>query len=88
MILHRYLHTLYNVILCIARNFLETRERIKILTHPFYHINLTDFHENEAKKKFFFEAKKVQNGRFFKMAVFQNPKFSKFFQENFENWGF
>jgi hypothetical protein len=32
--------TLYNVILRIARNFLETRENIKILTHPFYHINL------------------------------------------------
>ena len=32
--------TLYNAILHIARNFLETRENIKILTHPFYHINL------------------------------------------------
>ena len=32
--------TLYNAILRIARNFLETRENIKILTHPFYHINL------------------------------------------------
>ena len=31
--------TLYNAILRIARNFLETREKIKILTHPFYHIN-------------------------------------------------
>ena len=34
------LYTLYNVILRIARNFLETRENIKISTHPFYHINL------------------------------------------------
>ena len=33
-------YTLYNVILRIARNFLETRENIKISTHPFYHINL------------------------------------------------
>ena len=33
-------HTLYNAILRIAKNFLETRENIKILTHPFYHINL------------------------------------------------
>ena len=33
-------YTLYNTILRIARNFLETRENIKILTHPFYHINL------------------------------------------------
>jgi hypothetical protein len=32
--------TLYNVILRIARNFLETRENIKISTHSFYHINL------------------------------------------------
>ena len=35
-----FLHTLYNTILRIARNFLETRENIKISTHPFYHINL------------------------------------------------
>ena len=35
-----YTYTLYNAILRIARNFLETREIIKILTHPFYHINL------------------------------------------------
>ena len=28
--------TLYNAILRIARNFLETRENIKISTHPFY----------------------------------------------------
>ena len=33
-------HTLYNAILRIARNFLETRENIKISTHSFYHINL------------------------------------------------
>ena len=32
--------TLYNAILRIARNFLETRENIKISTHPFYHVNL------------------------------------------------
>jgi hypothetical protein len=31
-------YTLDNVILCIAKNFLETRENIKISTHPFYHI--------------------------------------------------
>ena len=30
--------TLYNVILRIARNLLETRENIKIESHPFYHI--------------------------------------------------
>ena len=32
--------TLYNAILRIARNFLETRENIKISTHPSYHVNL------------------------------------------------
>ena len=31
----------YNVILRTARNFLETWENIKILTHPFYHIWVT-----------------------------------------------
>ena len=35
----------------------------------------TDFHENKAKKNFFFE-KKIQNGRFSKMAIFQNHQFS------------
>ena len=44
--------TLYNAILRIARNFLETRENIKILTHPFYHINLDWFSWEWSKKKF------------------------------------
>ena len=35
--------TLYNTILRIARNFLETRENVKIPTHPFYHKNLDWF---------------------------------------------
>ena len=70
--------TLYNVILCIARNFLETRENVKISTHPFYHTNLDWF----SKKKFFFE-EKIENVRFFKMAVFQNHQFSKIFLKNF-----
>ena len=33
-------HTLYNVLLRIARNLLETRENVKISTHPFFHTNL------------------------------------------------
>ena len=53
--------TLYNAILRIARNFLETRENIKISTHLFYPINLDWFswgdflfflldpHENQSK---------------------------------------
>ena len=40
----------------------------------------TDFHENEAKKKIFFLKKKIQNGRFFKMAIFQKNC------ENFIDW--
>ena len=40
----------------------------------------TDFHENEAKtKKKKTLKKKIQNGQFFKMAVFQNRQFSKLF---------
>ena len=35
--------TLYNAILRIARNFLETSENIKISIRPFYHINLGGF---------------------------------------------
>ena len=71
------LHTLYNTILRIARNFLETRENIKILTHPFYHINLGWFSWEWSKKFFFFSKKKIQNGRlkkssFFKIANSQN----------------
>ena len=33
-------HTLYNVLLRMARNLVETREKVKISTHPFYHTNL------------------------------------------------
>ena len=39
----KFTYTLYNVILRIARNFMETRENIKISTHLFYHINLDLF---------------------------------------------
>ena len=45
----------------------------------------TDFHKNEAKKNFFLK-KKIQNGRFFKMAVFQNRQFLRFFRENCTDW--
>ena len=70
-------YTLYNAILRIARNFLETRENIKILTHPFYHINLGWFSWEWSKRKLFFFEKKIQNGRlkkssFFKIANSQN----------------
>ena len=63
------IHTLYNAILRIARNFLETRENIKISTHPFYHTNLDWFSwEWSKKKELFFLKKKIQNGRFFKIT--------------------
>ena len=70
-------NTLYNAILRTPRNFLETRENVKILTHPFYHINLSWFSREWSKKKFFFFEKKIQNGRlkkssFFKIANSQN----------------
>ena len=53
-----YVDTLYNAILRIARNFLETRENIKIPTHPFYHINLGWF---SWKWSNFFLKNKIQN---------------------------
>ena len=43
MIQKWYWPTLYNAILRLARNFLETKENIKISTHPFYHVNLDWF---------------------------------------------
>ena len=72
-----YVRTLYNTILRIARNFLETRENIKISTHPFYLITLDWFSWEWSKKNFSFFEKKIQNGRlkkssFFKIANSQN----------------
>ena len=63
---------LYNVILRIARNFLETRENIKILTHPVYHTNLDWFSWEWSKKKNFFEKKRNS-----KWPIFQSRRFSK-----------
>ena len=69
--------TLYNVILRIARNLLETRENVKISTYPFYHTNLDWFLWEWSKKKskfffFFFLNKK------FKMADFSKCIFYLF----------
>ena len=64
--------TLYNAILRIARNFLETKENIKISTHPFYHVNSDWFSWEWSKKIFFFFLKKKS-----KMAVFQKWPFFK-----------
>ena len=63
--------TLYNAILRIARNLLETSENIKIESHSFYHIICDWFSWGSSKKIFFFEKKKS------KMADFQNGCFLK-----------
>ena len=70
--------TLYNTILRIARNFLETRENIKISTHPFYHINLGWFSWEWSKIFFFFFEKKIQNGRL-KKSSFSSSANSQYF---------
>ena len=72
--------TLYNVILRIARNLLETRENIKIESHPFYHI-ICDW--GDQANNFYFFWKKIPKCPFFKMAVFQNLQFSNFFSWKF-----
>ena len=73
------LDTLYNTILRTARNFLETRENVKISTHPFYHINLGWFSWEWSKKKLFFFEKKIQNGRLKKSSFFKIANSQKFF---------
>ena len=78
-------HTLYNTILRIARNFLDTRENIKILTHPFYHINLGCFSWEWSKFFFSFFRKKNSKWPTQKKLIFQNRQFSKFFRENFSD---
>ena len=62
-------HTLYNVILHISRNFLETRENFKISIHPFYHTNLVRFSWEWSKKKN--EEKNLG------WEIFQNRRLSK-----------
>ena len=71
VVFFKFLYTLYNAILRTARNFLETRENVKILTHPFYHINLSWFSCEWSKFFFFFSKKK------FKMADSKKAHFSK-----------
>ena len=78
-------HTLYNAILRIARNFLETRENIKISTHPFYHINLGWFSWEWSKKIYFFFEKKIQNGRLKKSSFFKIANSQNFFAKISQN---
>ena len=78
------IHTLYNVLLRMARNLLETRENVKILTHSFYHTNLDWFSWEWSKKKFFFWRKKFKMADFSKWPFFKiaNPRdfFAKILQ--------
>ena len=73
------IYTLYNAILRIARNFLETRENIKISTHPFYHTNLDWFSWEWSKKKFFFWRKKFKMADFSKWLFFKIANSQNFF---------
>ena len=74
------LGTLYNKLLRIARNLLETRENIKIESRSFYHIICGWFSWGSSKKN--------PKWPIFKIAVFQNCQFSKIFCENFMDWSF
>ena len=67
--------TLYNTILGIVRNLLETRENIKIESHQFYHNLWLIF--MGIKQKFFFCIKKSKMADFSKWPIFQNRRFSK-----------
>ena len=71
-------HTLYNELLRIARNLLETRENIKIESCLFYHIICDWF--SWGSRNFFFE-KKIQNGHFSKSPIFKKKNC-----ENFMDW--
>jgi hypothetical protein len=73
--------TLYNVILRIARNLLETKENIKIESHPFYDIICDWFSWGSSKIFIFFDKKKIQNGRLKKTEFFRltNSQFFYFF---------
>ena len=72
-------NTLYNDILRIARNLLETRKNIKIESHPFYHIICDWFSWESSKKRIFFWKKKIQNGGFSKWPFFKIDNSQKFF---------
>ena len=77
--------TLYSAILRIARNFLETRENIKISTHPFYHVNLGWFSWKWSKKIFFFR-KKNSKWPTQKKAHFSKLPILKIFSRKFLRW--
>ena len=83
MEIHISKYTLYNAILRIARNFLETKENIKISTHPFYHVNLDWFSWEWSTKKIFFFGKKNPKWPFFKNGHFSKSPILKNFSRKF-----
>jgi hypothetical protein len=70
--LYCWMKAFYNVILRIARNLLETKENIKIESHPFYHKICDWFSWGWSKKK-------IQNGRLKKTEFFNSPNSQNFF---------
>ena len=68
-------YTLYNVILCISRNFLETRENIKILAHP-YKFELIFM---GIKHFLFFFEKRIQNGQLEETEIFKIANSQNYF---------
>ena len=70
---------LYNVIIRKARNLLETRENIKIVSHPFYHIICDWFSWGSSKKKIFFCKKKSKMADFSKWPFFKIANSQNFF---------
>ena len=71
-------YTLYNDVLRIARNLVETRENIKIESHPFYHINCVLIFMG-IKQKIFFCKKKNPKWPFFKKGHFSKSPILKIF---------
>ena len=82
-----YYTALYNAILRIARNFLETRENIKISTHPYLPYKFGLIFMGMKQKKNFFSKRKYSKWAFFESAIL-NFFFEKkyfFFLHSHEN---
>ena len=79
-VLTYHIATLYNVILRIAKNLLETRVIIKISTHPCYPRNFHWFSWGWSRKR-----KKIEKKRF-KMAdsIFSIPPILNIFSRKFQ----
>ena len=72
-LVREFQYTLYNTILRIARNLLETREDIPwVESHSFYHIICDRFSWGSSNFFFLFK-KRIQNGRFSKGHFSKSP---------------